>query len=292
VTQQAAATQGTGPSFGIRGVTVRFGAHAALADVTLDVPAGQVTAVVGGDGAGKTTLLRVLAGALAPDAGEVRRPPATRTGYLSASSGTYPDLTVEENLAFSAAGYGVPMARAREKSREYLERTGLDRARRRLAANLSGGMRQKLGVIRAMVHEPALLVLDEPTTGVDPVSRADLWWLIARAAAAGAAVVLTTTYLDEAERAASVLVLDGGRALARGTPDEIVSAVPGTVLTSPERLRGPVARRAWRHAATWRVWIPPGADAPSPVAGEITRPDLQDAVIVAALARELGGPHD
>ncbi len=292
MTEHATATQAAGPSFGIRGLTVRFGAHAALADVTLDVPPEQVTAVVGGDGAGKTTLLRVLAGVLAPDAGDVRRPAARRTGYLSASSGTYPDLTVEENLAFAAAGYGVPAPRAREKTREYLERTGLERARHRLVAHLSGGMRQKLGVIRAMVHEPALLVLDEPTTGVDPVSRADLWWLIARAAAAGTAVVLTTTYLDEAERAASVLVLDDGRVLARGTPDEIVSAVPGTVLISSERLRGPVARHAWRRAATWRVWMPPGEDDPPPVAGEVTKPDLQDAVIVAALARELGGRHD
>ena len=220
-----------------------FGEHIALRDVTLDAPSGQVTGVVGGDGAGKTTLLRILAGAAAPDTGEVMRPATNRTGYLSASSGTYPDLSVEENLSFAAAGYGVPLKQARERTSEYLERTGLAAARHRLAGNLSGGMRQKLGVIRAMLHEPDLLVLDEPTTGVDPVSRADLWWLIARAAAGGAAVVLTTTYLDEAERAASVLVLDDGMVLAQGTPDEIIAAVPGT-----DRSRATAAARCCRPA--------------------------------------------
>lgn len=284
---------------GVRGVTVRFGDTVALSGVTLDVPSGQVTAVVGGDGAGKTTLLRVLAGAAVPGAGEVRRPPVKQTGYLTASSGTYPDLSVEENLAFAAAGYGMPAAQAADRAREFLDRTGLAAARKRLAGKLSGGMRQKLGVVRAMVHQPTLLVLDEPTTGVDPVSRADLWWLIARAAAEGAAVVLTTTYLDEAERAASVLVLDNGEALAHGTPEEIVAAVPGTIKDSPRRPSGDAARRAWRRAGMWRVWLPPGTAGGGGAGdggtgdsgtGETSRdvaPDLQDAVIVAALAREL-----
>ena len=275
----------------------------------------------------------------------VRRPAADRTGYLTASSGTYPDLSVEENLEFAAAGYGVPAKQARARTQEYLERTGLAAAQRRLAGNLSGGMRQKLGVIRAMLHEPDLLVLDEPTTGVDPVSRADLWWLIARAAAGGAAVVLTTTYLDEAERAASVLVLDDGEQLAQGTPDEIIAAVKGTIEISPERLRGEAARRAWRRGRnvagldpTWHrratarsqparpasalpaQAVPASAipDTGDPRQGDpsqrdprrcagtgsgtgtavserrgrqrgarTAKPDLQDAVIVAALAREL-----
>ena len=116
---------------------------------------------------------------------------------------------------------------------------GCWRARDRLAGHLSGGMRQKLGVIAAMLHQPALLVLDEPTTGVDPVSRADLWSLIARAAAEGAAVVFATSYLDEAERAAHVLVLAGGRELAAGSPEQIVAAMPG-------RLRRPARGRPGR----------------------------------------------
>jgi ABC-2 type transport system ATP-binding protein len=245
-----------------------------------------VTGVVGGDGAGKTTLLRCLAGALRPVAGEVRRPDSRRIGYLSSTSGTYPDLTVEENLAFAAAAYGVPAAEARERVAEHLERTGLAPARDRLAGRLSGGMRQKLGVIRALVHRPDLLVLDEPTTGVDPVSRADLWWLFARAAAEGAAVVLATAYLDEAERASWLLALDEGRTLARGTPEQIAAGVRGTIQTSAHRPRGDASRRAWRRGATWRVWTPDGGD----VAGTGTvRPDLHDAVTIAALERELAG---
>ncbi|HZD16753.1 MAG TPA: ABC transporter ATP-binding protein [Actinomycetota bacterium] len=273
-------------SWGVDALTVRFGDRLALAGVTLEAPDGSVTGVVGGDGAGKTTLLRCLVGALPHDAGAVRRPDARRIGYLSSTSGTYPDLTVEENVAFSAGAYGVPAREARQRVAGFLERTGLSAARHRLAGNLSGGMRQKLGVIRAMVHRPELLVLDEPTTGIDPVSRADLWWLIARAAAEGAAVVLATAYLDEAERSSWLLALDEGRTLAEGTPEQIAASVPGSIRTVGERPRDEVVGHAWRRGAAWRVWVPPGQD---PAGGEPVRPDLQDAVTVAALARELAG---
>ena len=273
-------------SWGVRDVTVRFGDHSALADVSLEVPAGRVTGVVGGDGAGKTTLLRCLVGAIAPHAGEVSRPGARRIGYLSSTSGTYPDLTVEENLAFAATAYGLSATEIRDRSAEFIDRTGLTEARDRLAGNLSGGMRQKLGVIRAMLHRPGLLVLDEPTTGIDPVSRADLWWLVARAAAEGAAVVLATAYLDEAERASWVLALDDGRPLAEGTPDRIAAGVPGSIRTAPVRPAGEAGRRAWRRGARWRIWTPADGVAPQ---GEPVVPDLHDAVTVAALARELEG---
>ena len=173
---------------------------------------GRVSAVVGGDGAGRTTLLRCLAGALAVTSGLVRRPAPLATGYLSAGSGTYPDLSVAENLAFRATAYRLPPDGAASGAPNSSPGLGWTRSPRRLAGQLSGGMRQKLGVIAAMLHRPDLLVLDEPTTGVDPVSRADLWLLITRAAADGAAVVLATSYLDEAERAHHVLALDAGRA--------------------------------------------------------------------------------
>jgi ABC-2 type transport system ATP-binding protein len=199
---------------------------------------------------------------------------------------------VAENLAFRAAAYRVAPAVAREQAEVLLARAGLDRVRDRLAGRLSGGMRQKLGVIAAMVHRPGLLVLDEPTTGVDPVSRADLWWLIARAAADGAAVVLATSYLDEAERAVEVLVLDAGAVLASGTPDQIVAAMPGTLTAAAQRPGGAAGRRCWRREGRWRVWDPPG----TPASGPVQAPDLQDAVTVAALARELvttpAGGHD
>ena len=212
-----------------------------------------------------------------------------RIGYLSAGSGTYPDLSVDENLAFRASAYRMPAAAARERSREFVERAGLAGARDRLAGQLSGGMRQKLGVIAAMLHQPDLLVLDEPTTGVDPVSRADLWWLIARAAADGAAVVLATSYLDEAERAVEVLALDAGRVLATGTPQEIIAAMPGTLRVSDARPEGEDRRRSWRRGGRWRIWDPrghPGRAASSGTSGAVA-PDLQDAVTVAILAREL-----
>jgi ABC-2 type transport system ATP-binding protein len=269
--------------WGAEDVSVRFGATLALDRVSFRTERGRVSAVVGGDGAGRTTLLRCLAGALAPTSGRVERPPARETGYLSAGSGTYPDLTVAENLAFRAAAYRVAPAEARQWSEELLARAGLDGARDRPAGRLSGGMRQKLGVIAAMVHRPGLLVLDEPTTGVDPVSRADLWWLIARAAADGAAVVLATSYLDEAERALDVLVLDAGAVLASGTPERIVAAMPGALTVAGERPAGEAGRRSWRREGRWRVWHPPGI----PAGGPACRPDLQDAVTVAALAREL-----
>ncbi|HEX6231272.1 MAG TPA: ABC transporter ATP-binding protein [Actinomycetota bacterium] len=274
-------------SWGVDGVTVRFGDRVALADVSLQVLPGRVTCVVGGDGAGKTTLLRCLAGAIAHDEGTVHRPDARRIGYLASSSGTYPDLTVEENLGFAAGSYGVPPRHARERAAELLERTGLGTARDRLAGNLSGGMRQKLGVIGAMLHRPDLLILDEPTTGIDPVSRADLWWLIARAAAQGAAVLLATAYLDEAERASWLLALDEGRALAEGSPERISASVPGTILAVSERPRGEASRRAWRRGSRWRVWVPDAGTAGSVPPGSAVRPDLHDAVTVAALVREL-----
>ncbi len=270
-------------SWGVTDLTVRFGARTALDGVSLDAVEGQVTAVVGGDGAGKTTLLRALVGAVAPAAGRVRRPDVHAIGYLAPTSGIYPDLTVQENLAFAAAAYGVPLEEAEGRTDAYLERTGLAAVRGRLAGNLSGGMRQKLGVIRALVHRPRLVVLDEPTTGVDPVSRADLWWLLASAAAGGAAVVLATTYLDEAERSASVLVLDAGRTLAEGTPEAIAGEVPGRINEVAELPRGGAATLSWRRGALWRVWAPEAGP------GSGSAPDFQDAVMVAALRREAAG---
>ena len=256
----------TGSWWGTDAVSVWYGKVLALDRVTFRAAPGQVSAVVGGDGAGRTTLLRCLAGALAASEGEIRGPPRGGSDTCR-RSGTYPDLTVAENIAFRAAVYGVS---AGARGADYLERAGLGAARDRLAGRLSGGMRQKLGVIAAMVHQPALLVLDEPTTGVDPVSRVELWSLIARAAADGAAVVLATSYLDEAERAAQVLALDAGRVLAAGTPEQIVAAMPGTVRIMDRRPPGDAARRAWRRNARWRVWEP---DGPAVALGESAAPD-------------------
>lgn len=280
-------------AWGTSALSVRFGAVLALDDVTMRAGRGEITAVVGGDGAGRTTLLRSLSGLVAASEGEVRRPGIRQIGYLLPDSGVYPDLSVEENLAFRAAAFGIGTAAAGRRATELLERTGLAAVRLRLVRQLSGGMRKKLGVIAAMLHEPGLLLLDEPTTGVDPVSRADLWWLIARAAAEGAAVVMSTSYLDEAERATSVLVLNAGREVAAGTPDGIAAAVPGAIWALDSRPAPGEQKTAWRRGRQWRVWRPdgtfPAAGAATPAGARPTRitPDLQDAVTVAVMAREL-----
>ena len=273
-------------TWGASELRLTYDGVAALDGVSVAATAGQVTAVVGGDGAGKTSLLRCLAGALRPDEGDVHSPGKRGIGYLPASSGIYPDLTVAENLAFRAAVYGLGGAAAARRTAELTDRAGLANVRNRLAAQLSGGMRQKLGVIAALLHRPELLILDEPTTGVDPVSRSGLWWLIASAAADGAAVILATTYLDDAQRAASVLVLDAGRQLASGTPEQLVRAMPGSVHAMTSRPDGVAGQRAWRRGAGWRVWYPPDADVHAGAGLGAVEPDLQDAVTVAALARE------
>jgi ABC-2 type transport system ATP-binding protein len=195
---------------------------------------------------------------------------------------------VDENLAFSGGAYGLGGERLAERATELLERTGLQAARDRLGGQLSGGMRQKLALAMAMLHEPDLLVLDEPTTGVDPVSRTELWRLLARAAATGAAVALATVYLDEAARAAGVLVLDEGRTLLGGPPGELVAATAGTLLDAPARPDegGGDGWASWRRGSHWRLWSPDGAAAAVPGA-EPAVADLEDAVIVASLARRM-----
>ena len=263
-------------TWGVDGLAVSFGPVAALDGVTLEVPPGRVTAVVGGDGAGKTTLLRVMAALVAPTRGTCRLPKRSRVGYLPTRAGGFRDLTVAENLAFVAAVARVPSTSTR--AADLLERTGLAPFRKRLARDLSGGMRQKLGVLMAMLPSPALLILDEPTTGIDPVSRSDLWRLIALAAAGGAAVLVSSAYLDEAERASWVLVLHEGRPLVAGPPAEVVASLPGAVV----EVEAPAdPRLAWRHGSRWREWRQ-GGD-PAAVA-----PCLEDLVIVASLAGAAG----
>ena len=265
-------------------LTVTYDGRSALSDVTLPVPAGEVTAVVGGDGAGKTTLLRTIAGALAPASGRVDRPELQEIGFVPTASGTFRDLTVAENLEFVASAYGVRGGDLRQRRDALLDATGLQDVTGRLAGRLSGGMRQKLAFAMAMLHQPALLVLDEPTTGVDPVSRVDLWRLIAQTAARKTAVVLSTTYIDEAERASTVLVLDAGHSLLFGAPDEVIAAAPGSIAT----VDAPTNRaRAWRRGRAWREWRPDPPARGDRTVQEAPR-DLEDAVVAAALAYEAG----
>jgi ABC-2 type transport system ATP-binding protein len=259
-------TQTPADPIGITAVTVRFGRTIALRDVSLDAHPGQVTAIVGGDGAGKSTLLRVLAGRVRAETGQVRTVERARFGYQPSTSGVWPTLTVDENLEFSGRSYGMSAADIRSRSAELLERAGLEGARRRLGHALSGGMRQKLGFVLAILHEPELVLLDEPSTGVDPVSRVELWRLISATATMrnpatekGTTIVMATTYLDEAQRAPHVLALDGGRVLASGTPDAIVASLPGTIYRLPEADAPDdedAGRRTWRRGNERRLWVP------------------------------------
>jgi ABC-2 type transport system ATP-binding protein len=251
----------------------------ALDDVSVEVPAGSVVAVVGGDGAGKSTLLRALAGEVRLDRGTVEAPGKRRLGYLPASSGSWAALTVRQNIDFVAGIYGLAGDALAARRAELLERASLTAAAGRPAGQLSGGMRRKLGFVMAIVHRPALLILDEPSTGVDPVSRIDLWRLVSEAAASGAAVLMSTTYLDEAERAADLVVLDGGRVLVQGSYDQVRAGFSGWVTRTGEPVR---PEWAWRRGRAWHEYWP-GADPPPGTA--VADPDLQDIVIALSLAR-------
>ncbi|MGM7423072.1 ATP-binding cassette domain-containing protein [Cellulosimicrobium sp. CpK407] len=277
-------------TWGTRGLDVTFRpghGHVvrALAGVDLDLPRGQVTSVVGGDGAGKTTLVRALLGQVPVDGGTVDAPARDRVGYQPSSSGVWPGLTVAENVELVGDAYRVPAARRERRADELLERAGLAEARDRLGSQLSGGMRQKLGVCLAMLHEPEVLLLDEPSTGVDPVSRVELWRLVAESAASGAAVLVTTTYLDEAERAADVVVLDAGTVLAAGTPDDVRAAAPGRITVASVAPAG-AADRSWRRGRTVRTWWPDGSSSPT---GGPVEADLEDAVVALTLGRGAHG---
>jgi ABC-2 type transport system ATP-binding protein len=284
-------------SFGATDLTVRYGRHTALQGVSVAVAPGEVTVVVGGDGSGKSTLLRALAGLVAPAGGRVARPSRAELGYVAGGGGVYADLTVAESLDFVSRAYAVPAEQAANRRRTLLRRTGLAGFEDRLAGRLSGGMRQKLAVVLALLHDPRLLVLDEPTTGVDPVSRAELWRMFSAAAAAGAAVVLATAYIDEAERAAQICVLDHGRRLLGGAPGDIIATVDGAIWTFPVAgARAPLAS-AWRRGAQWRLWSQNGP--PDDLNASAAAPELADAVIAAALAAggkqpatQLGAPGE
>jgi ABC-2 type transport system ATP-binding protein len=261
----------------IDGVTVRQGGGSvALDGVTVAVEPGALHAVIGGDGAGKTTLLRVLAGLGIVSAGRVALPPQAQIGYVPAAGGVFGDLTVDENMAFVADVHHLRGWRPRAE--ELLAASGIDAFGDRLARQLSGGQRRKLAGSMAMLPRPALLVLDEVTTGVDPVSRVELWRLVAAAVAADTGVVVATTYLDEAERADDVSFLHRGRVLASGPPAEIVAGIPGTISDED----APIDRAlAWRHGRRWHQWHPGPA-------GERTghEPTLEDAAIVLELQAE------
>jgi len=204
----------------------------ALDDVTLEVPAGKLTALVGPDGAGKTTLLRLTAGLMSADEGslsvlgiDVAKDPQSvqdRISYMPQRFGLYEDLSVQENLDLYADLHGVSKSVRRDRYARLMEMTDLGRFTDRPAGKLSGGMKQKLGLACTLVRSPALLLLDEPTVGVDPLSRRELWEIVQQLVdEEQLSVIVSTAYLDEAERCAQVFVLHGGKLIAQGAPNEI-----------------------------------------------------------------------
>lgn len=267
-------------TYSARSLTVRFGGTLALDDVTVRMEPGSVVVVVGGDGAGKTTLLRSIVGDVRLERGTVVAPDPQGIGYLPATAGSWPALTVRQNMDFVGGIYGLSGERLTSRREELLDRAGLSEAADRLASQLSGGMRRKLGFSMTMLHEPPLLVLDEPTTGVDPVSRIELWRLVSEAAASGAAVLMSTTYLDEAERAGTLLVLDAGRALAQGTLEQVLAALPGTVTHSDRPYR---PEWSWRRGRVHHEYWPDGERPPADAVPAVA--DLEDVVVALSLRR-------
>jgi ABC-2 type transport system ATP-binding protein len=225
----------------VRGIEKRFGATVALDGLDLDVDEGRVVALLGRNGAGKTTLVRVLATLVAPDAGtavvggaDVRREP-NAVRRLIGLAGQYASvdetLTGRENLELVARLYQLPTRVARERARDALDRLSLGDAADRPVREYSGGMRRRLDVGASLVGQPRVLLLDEPTTGLDPVSRAEVWTFIEDLVAAGTTLLLTTQYLEEADRLADdIVVVDHGRVLAAGSPDQLKDRYGNEVL--------------------------------------------------------------
>ncbi|MES1183005.1 MAG: ABC transporter ATP-binding protein [Myxococcales bacterium] len=215
-----------------RSLSRRFGSLVAVRDVSLQVTRGEIFGVLGPNGAGKSTTIRMLCGILDPSGGSgtvVGYDIATqaerikeRIGYMTQRFSLYEDLSVIENLTFYAGIYGVPRARRRARVEAVLERSGLGARRRQLAGTLSGGWKQRVALASATIHEPPLLFLDEPTAGVDPVSRREFWEQIHALSAEGTTVLLTTHYMDEAERCHRLAFIFGGQLLDVGTPEQII----------------------------------------------------------------------
>jgi ABC-2 type transport system ATP-binding protein len=228
------------PIIAANNLTKRFDAVVAVDGLTFNVERGEIFGLVGPDGAGKTATMRMLAGVMAPDAGsividgvDVVSDPETskqHISYMPQRFGLYEDLTVDENIRFYADLFEVPAQAREQRTERLLAASGMGQFRSRLAGQLSGGMKQKLGLTCALVHTPQLLLLDEPTTGVDPVSRRDFWRILYGLRDEGVTIVISTAYLDEAERCNRLALLNSGRVLYCDTPAALKARMPGALV--------------------------------------------------------------
>ena len=230
-------------------LTKRFPGVLALDRLSFNVARGEIFGLVGPDGAGKTTTMRMLAGVLSPDSGTatiagfdiVRDPEGAKPhiSYMSQRFGLYEDLTVDENIRFYGDLFGVRRAEREQRASDLLKAAGMSQFGRRLAGNLSGGMKQKLGLVCALIHTPQVILLDEPTNGVDPISRRDFWRILYSLLDKGVAIFISTAYLDEAERCHRVALLHRGILLFCDTPAQLKKNLSGAVVAvvSPEPRR-------------------------------------------------------
>ena len=265
----------TDPAIEITGLRFAYSEHPVLAGVTLNVAPGEIFGVVGADGAGKTTLLQLVVGQLLPQDGRVcvlgrdAVDPILRDqiAYMPQGFGLYPDLSVQENLNFFADLHSLSRPMARKRITELLRRTGLTGFEDRRANNLSGGMMQKLALACALVSQPRAMFLDEPTTGVDPVSRRAFWRLLNGVRAEGVAILYATANMDEAERCDRVGLLRAGRLERQGTPLELVTGgdavLVGVSGVTARRQRAavlawPMVKRVFPVGQQLRVWLDAG----------------------------------
>lgn len=221
-------------------LTKTFDDQTAVVSLNLEIAEGEIFGLVGPDGAGKTTTMRLLTAILDPTSGEawvaghsIRKESEAikeKIGYMSQRFGLYPDLTVMENIQFYADIYGVPRKGREEKINRLLDFSNLSPFKKRQAGNLSGGMKQKLGLACALIHTPEVLFLDEPTNGVDPVSRRDFWRILYQLLKEKVTIFISTAYLDEAERCNRIGLIHKGKILALGTPEEVKQLMKGTIL--------------------------------------------------------------
>ena len=233
----------------VSGLCKSFDKLLAVSDLSFAVPTAQIFGLVGPDGAGKSTTIRMLAGIMPPDAGEIRvagcdvvaDPESVKSviSYMPQRFGLYDDLTVDENIRFYADLFGIGRRQRQQRSEELLKACTMSEFRHRLAGKLSGGMKQKLGLICALIHTPRVLLLDEPTTGVDPVSRREFWAMLYALLEQEVTIVVSTSYLDEAARCHRLALLHEGRLLVCDRPESLRARMTKTVLcvVSPEAAR-------------------------------------------------------
>jgi ABC-2 type transport system ATP-binding protein len=295
-------------------VSKSYGPSRALNGLTFEVPRGEMFGLIGPDGAGKTTAIRLICGLLHPDDGSLRvldldpvkdhRALTHKVGYLSQRFSLYGDLTIDENIQFFAEIHGVTDFVTRRN--HLLEMTQLTRFRDRLADKLSGGMKQKLALACTLVHQPEVVLLDEPTTGVDPVSRREFWKLLSHFLESGITILMTTPYLDEAERCHRVALVHDGRTLALDTPAKLRTSLPGLWIEAfpgdARAVRDKVRAAGHSHVEVFgerlHVWLPDAADEAAAwraldalsaragvprIEGRVITPSLED-VFIARLA--------